>query len=193
MREADIALSVAKRHGDSEKIVALCAEHGGTGGESREPGGGSARRAGEARAARCCSSRSSTCEPTRWWVPRRYCAGAIRWRACSRRTVSCAWRRKPASWCRSPAGSSSGWCKLAGEWLRRLPAEPEVLHQHQSVPDGAAGSGLERLRRLAAARDSAAAIGAEIRGHRGRAHRQRRRGPRNARATARHGHPADAR
>ena len=131
VREADIALSVAKRQ-ETAKDRRVCAEHGGTGGESREPGGGPARRHRKARAAIGCFSRSSICEPTRWWAPRRCCAGATRWRVCSRRSDSCASRRK--SGLMVPI---TRWIILQGDQARGGLAaasarQSEFLHQHQS-------------------------------------------------------------
>jgi len=76
VREADIALSAAKRH-ETAKIVSYAPNLAGQAANlvSLEADLHVARKG---MSCSCCSSRSSISEPTKWWAPRRFCAGAIR-------------------------------------------------------------------------------------------------------------------
>ncbi len=86
MREADIALSVAKTQ-ETTKAVLYAPHMGGQAAESREPRCRLARRACKSSSCGCCSNPSSISRPARWWAPRLCCAGGIRWRACCARSV----------------------------------------------------------------------------------------------------------
>ena len=83
--------------------------------------------------------------------------------------------------------------KLAGEWLRRLPANQKFFISINLSPTALRDPGPGGVHRLAAARDPVAALAAQVRADRSGAHQQRRRGARDAGSAACHGHPADAR
>ena len=144
VREADIALSVAKRQRGREDRC-LYAQHGRTGCESRQPRGRPARRGGKAASCGCCSSRSSICAPDKM-------VGAealLRWRHPVEGVLA------PDRFLRiaEEAGLMvpiTRWIilrvvRVAGEWLRRLPANDKFFISINLSPTAVRDPGLSEF------------------------------------------------